>query len=106
MAEEKPDGDQALVSLGVIKANVSIDVGPLKKIADKYGGAVLRRVAPIVGKEMDLFRQRQAIRELENLRKFDEKFQEIKAARGLSDEEPSPTIADPNYRGRRRRRTI
>lgn len=90
-AGDKSDSGNALISLGILK----LDLSPLKKVADKYGGQVLRRVGPIIDKELNIFQQRQVIRELENLRQLQEKFEQIKAARGLPDEEPSPSIAEP-----------
>lgn len=89
MTEE--DGQSgSLITLGIVK----LDVGPLRKIWDKYGGAVLRRAGPIFDKELHLFQQKQMICELDNLAKFEEKVQQIRARRQITNDEVSPNVAD------------
>jgi hypothetical protein len=82
----------SLITIGLVK----VDIGPLRAVFDKFGAPVLKRIGPIIDRELFIFEQKQMIRQLRNLEKFGRMFQETKARRNLSAaDDVSPSISEP-----------
>jgi len=91
VCEDAEKSGSDLVTLGILK----VDVGPLRAVWNKHGAVVWRRLGPIVEKELQLFQQKQAIRELQNLEKFDQMVEQTNSRRHIALVDVSPSIADP-----------
>jgi hypothetical protein len=95
--EVEKSGSWALpIAIGPLKFNLEIsNIAVLRAVWEKYSLPIARRLAPLLGNEIDIVMQKQLLRKLSNIERIENQSNKILTARNVTPDEVSPSISDP-----------